>query len=53
MLRLLDLRLNLLDRLIRLEAVVGRDALDPDFGQARDVVGRDLAAQLLQERLQA
>ena len=36
-----------------LEAVVGGDALDADFGEARDVVVGDLAAELLEKRLQA
>jgi hypothetical protein len=40
-------------RLVGLEAVVGGDALDADFGEARDVLLGHVAAELFQERLQA
>ena len=52
-LRLLHALLDLLHRLVGLEAVVGGDALDADLGEADDVVVGHLAAQLLEERLQA
>ena len=52
-LRLLDALLDLLHGLVGLEAVVGGDALDADFGEAGDVLLGDLAAELLEEGLQA
>jgi hypothetical protein len=52
-LRLLDAVFDLLERLVGLEAVVGGDALDADFGEARDVLVGDLAAEVFEKRLQA